>query len=82
MMLCLAHVAAELGTDMLFLVEGSLTKTPYMGKSREESVLRLVDASTEEAAIEVFTKFYEKQSDPYGTHVSVNCVQISPVLTE
>ena len=35
---------------MLFLAQIKLRKTAYMGKTKEENVLRLVEAETEQAA--------------------------------
>jgi hypothetical protein len=51
---------------MLYLVSGVLTETWYMNDPKPEvSVMRLVEAESEELAIEKFSKHFEDKSSEY-----------------
>ncbi len=50
---------------MLFLVEGNVTFTPYMGSSQKTKTIRLVEANSAEEASEKFEKYFHAQSIPH-----------------
>lgn len=50
---------------MMFLVEGSITHTPYMGKSKKTKVIRLVMAENETEAAAKFERAIAAQTVEY-----------------
>lgn len=53
----------------MYLVEGEITRTPYMERSITTEVTRLVKADSPQEAEQKFTNHYESESDPYGRGV-------------
>lgn len=65
---------------MLFLVEGTLRASAYMGKTTRENVIRLVEASSSAEAETKFEMQFNKP-DPYGTGIWVESVSAhAPIL--
>lgn len=67
---------------MLFLVKGLISKSAYMGRSENFDAINLVDAEDEDAARDLFTKFYEQKGDPYGDSYSVYNCHVIPTINQ
>ena len=61
---------------MFFLVTGKVSFTPYMGRTREENVTRLVVASDETEAEYKFRNHFESKSIPNDDSYSVYNVEV------
>jgi thioester reductase-like protein len=58
-------VEAELIMN-LYLVQGVVYSTPYMGDTQVDNVTRLVRAEDEMAAMAKFEDYWDKKSKPYS----------------
>ena len=65
---------------MLYLAQITLRKTAYMGKTKDEKVLRLVEAESEEAADKKVHDEYD-YSAPGDDSVWVWDLDLSPCIT-
>lgn len=66
---------------MLFLVQGQIHITQYMGKTTKEDVLRIVRADDADQAEEKFRKHFEGMTNEYSVYYSVYSVEVSEEIS-
>lgn len=66
---------------MLFLVQGQIHITQYMGKTTKEDVIRIVRADDADQAEEKFRKHYEDMTDEYSVYYSVYSMEVSEEIS-
>lgn len=66
---------------MLYLVQGTITRHQYMGDSKSEKVIRLVEAADMEAASDKFITSFESDSSDYDVAVVADIDDISSVIS-
>jgi len=66
---------------MLFLVEGEISITQYMGDTKKEKVLRIVRADNADQAEEKFRKHFEDMTDEYSVYYSVGNMEVNEEIS-
>ena len=65
---------------MLFLVEGTVSKTEYMDKESKFKVTRLVEAEDDDQARIKFEEYWRAKTVEYSTYYSASAKEISEVI--
>lgn len=66
---------------MLFLVEGEISITQYMGDTKKEKALRIVHADDANQAAQKFRKHFEDKTDEYSVYYSVGYMEVNEEIS-
>lgn len=66
---------------MLYLVQGTVRRSRYMGETKSEPVIRLVEGIDSTDAKFKFEQYFEAQSSEYSVSVSAWAEDISAVIS-
>ena len=64
----------------IYLIQGVLETSHYMGKTEKEKIIRLVQAETESEAEEKFVKHFADQTVEYATYYYANVTDTSEMI--
>lgn len=65
---------------LAYLVDGVISRTPYMGETEHVSEQNIVMADSPEEAERKFREHYDKQTDEYSMYVHVASCNVKETL--